>query len=97
MAEEERAMVGDGIGWLAEDYPDGFCVTFTRGLDEAPAWPGWAFTIETASFEGGRPEVLRRLSAGTTALCVHSDIEGAAGSFPGNGVIQPGRGTFRPD
>lgn len=119
-------MTGDGIGWLAEDYPDGFCVTFTRGLDEAaclarlgadlsaPAartrdeaarldstWAGqygpiaragragdWAFTIETASFEGGRPEVLRRLSAGTTALCVSSDIEGAAGfGYAENGTV----------
>jgi hypothetical protein len=126
MAGEERAMVGDGIGWLAGEYPDGFCVTFTRGLDEAAClarlgadgsapvartrdeairldatWAGrygpiaqagrageWAFTFETASFEGARPEVLRRLSAGTTALCVCSDIEGAAGfGYAENGTV----------
>lgn len=119
-------MVGDGIGWLAEDYPDGFCVTFTRGFDEAAClarlgadwsapvartrdeaarldatWAGqygpmaqagragdWAFTFETASFEGTRPEVLRRLSAGTTALCVCSDIEGVAGfGYAENGAV----------
>jgi Family of unknown function (DUF6461) len=110
-------MAGDGLGWLAREYADGFCLTFTRGLDEAAClarlgadgsapvpgtrddaarqdatWEGrygpvaragrageWAFTLETASFEGFRPEVLRRLSAGATTLCVFSDIEAVTG------------------
>jgi hypothetical protein len=128
MAEEEPAMVGDGLGWVARDYPEGFCLTFTRGLDEATClarlgadlsapvprtrddaarldstWDGrygpiaragraggeWAFTIETASFEGARPEVLRRLSARTAALCVFSDIEATTGfGYAENGTVR---------
>lgn len=49
----------------------------------------WAFTLELASFEGARPEVLRRVSAGTTAGCVFSDIEGATGfGYAENGTVR---------
>ncbi|MGI5145726.1 DUF6461 domain-containing protein [Plantactinospora sp. CA-294935] len=93
-AEPARAVPRDRLaaGDLAGTWTEGYRPVVRVGRAGA-----WAFAAEERDAQGARPEVLRRLSAGTRAVAVHYIGTATRFALYEDGTLVTGYDTLRPE